>query len=117
MEVLDAVYPREMRLRQKYAEIGSRQDEFLCGVQFTDFVRAEAWRDAAAMLMPDKWRVYQVSDQLDVGWLVEMVHVPWGEPPPKNASLAKGCATGPHAEARARLAAALRARAAASEGV
>jgi hypothetical protein len=84
-------------------------------MRFIALTKIGAWRDAAAMLMPEDGRT-EISFVMneagnDEVTIVDIIQtISWGY-------LGNGRAEGPHAEARARLAAALRARAATSEGV
>lgn len=68
--------------------------------RYCDLLKAEAYRDAAAMLMPEGWRL---------GWLNTSTSGHVGATAKQYGETVVAGADEPHAEARARLAAALRA--------
>ena len=80
-------------------------------MRFMSFCQSAAWLDAADMLRPVGW--VWLNHEIQPGeWSAILVTDPSG-----NAGLkCDGTASGPHAEARARLAAALRAHAATNTG-
>lgn len=77
---------------------------------FDRYLRMEAWLSAAAMLMSPPWLVFDVCQDFDDGAFDVMLYVD------RTNITVSGRASGPHAEARARLAAALRAIATARKG-